>query len=246
MKRLTRVAVTTAILAAVAACAVAPDHLGNAIADPTRLADHVARDSARQPATVLKFSGVARGDRVADLAAGSGYYTALLSRVVGTGGKVYAVGAQRVVEKFDHIAALYPDYIERDPRHNVEYSVQKFDALSFPEPLDSVVMGLYYHDTVWSGVDRAAMNRAIIEALKPGGTYLVIDHAADETADLSVARTLHRMPGPLARAEIEAAGFDFVGKIDVLAQGGDDRARSIFDEDLRGQTNRFVYLFRKP
>ncbi|MEM9496051.1 MAG: methyltransferase domain-containing protein [Pseudomonadota bacterium] len=217
-----------------------------AIADKTRLKEHVARDEGRKPLEVLSFAGVKAGNKVADLAAGAGYYTALLSRIVGDAGKIYAVDPVRIFEAFPNARETFPGYLKEDPRGNVDYSVQKFDALKFDAPLDLVVMGLYYHDTVWTRADRAAMNKAIFDALKPGGTYLVIDHLAVAGADEAVTRELHRMVPGVVKPEVLAAGFEFAGETDVLANPDDPRDASVFDEALRGKTDRFVYLFRKP
>lgn len=228
-----------------------PSHAGNAtikdaIADPTRLEDHRARDEGRKPKAVLSLAAVKKGDKIADLAAGSGYYTALLSRVVGEDGRVYAVDPVRIFEAFPNAAKTFPAYQEKDPRENIEYSVQKFDELTFGEPLDGVVMGLYYHDTLWTGVDRAAMNSAIFDAVKSGGFYLVFDHNAAEGASEAVTQELHRMPAGIVMPEILDAGFEFAGTSDALVNAGDEFEKSVFDAALRGKTDRFVYLFRKP
>lgn len=222
------------------------DAISNAIADPTRLEDHRARDEGRNPASVLQFAGVKSGDAVADLAAGSGYYTALLSRVVGEEGEVYAIDPERIFESFPEARATFPKFAQDDPRNNVSYSVQKFDQLTFAAPLDAVVMGLYYHDTIWTGVDRAEMNKAIFNALKPGGVYLVFDHLAPEGAPDSVTQEHHRMVPGVVKPELEAASFEFIGESDALAHPDDPRNISVFDETIRGKTDRFIYLFRKP
>lgn len=217
-----------------------------AIKDPTRLEDQRARDEARKPKTILTFAGVKAGDKVADLAAGSGYYTAILSRVVGDGGKVYAIDPTRIFEFFPNAANTFPSYLEKDPRGNVDYSVQKFDELKFSEPLDAVVMGLYYHDTVWTEVDRAVMNKAIYDALKPGGVYLVIDHNSVADADAAVTQELHRMIPGVVKPEVLAAGFELAGESDALKNADDPLDDSVFGDNRRGKTDRFVYLFRKP
>ena len=217
-----------------------------AVEDASRLETHRARDAGRKPQAVLGLAGVKAGDKVADLAAGSGYYTALLSRVVGEGGAVHAVDPVRIFEAFPNARKTFPAYLESDPRSNVSYTVQKFDELSIPEPLDAVVMGLYYHDTLWTGVDRAAMNKAVYDALAPGGVYVVFDHFALEGADERVTQELHRMPPGIVKPEVEAAGFAFAGESDALSSAEDDKAKSVFAEELRGKTDRFVYLFRKP
>jgi len=60
------------------------------LAHPERPADERALDAGRKPAEVLKFFGVKPGDKVADILAGGGYYTVLLSQLVGETGVVYA------------------------------------------------------------------------------------------------------------------------------------------------------------
>ncbi len=220
--------------------------VAEAVSDESRLDEHTVRDAARKPEAVLSFAGIKSGDKVADLAAGSGYYTALLSRVVGEDGKVYAVDPTRIFDAFPNAAKTFPKYIENDPRENVEYSVQKFDELAFDESLDAVVMGLYYHDTVWTEVDRAAMNKAIYDSLKSGGVYLITDHNAASDADESVTKELHRMYPGAVKPEVLAAGFEFADKLDVLANADDPLTDSVFTDERRGKTDRFVYLFRKP
>ena len=215
--------------------------------DPSRLEEHVVRDESRKPAEILKLTGVRKGDKVADLAAGSGYYTALLSRIVGDSGKVYAVNPQRIFEAFPNARNAFPDYLEKDPRENIDYSIQKFDELTFAEPLDAVFMVLYYHDTLWTGADRNAMNKAIFDALKPGGLYLVIDHNARDGADkMKAAKQLHRMIPGVVKPEVLDAGFELAAESNVLSTPDDPLDDSVFADHRRGKTDRFVYLFRKP
>ncbi len=240
---------TIAVLAAALSTqALADGHgaIDAAVADQTRLEEHRARDAGRKPDEVLAFSMIKPGDRVADLAAGGGYYTALLSRLVGAEGAVYAVDPVRIFEAFPSAKDTFPGYLEKDPRQNVSYTVQKFDELTFPAPLDAVMMGLYYHDTLWTGVDRAAMNKAIFDALKPGGVYIIIDHLAAEGADEAVTEEFHRMVPGLVKPEVTAAGFEYEAASDVLKSSDDPRDISVFDETIRGATSRFVYRFRKP
>lgn len=247
---------------ALAACAAAPVETASveteveasaklaaveaAVADPTRIEEHLERDAGRKPADVLAFAGVEPGDKVAELAAGGGYYTALLSRIVGAEGHVYAVDPSLIFEAFPPAKEGFPKYIAADPRENVSYSVQRLDALKLEEPLDAVFMVLYYHDTIWTGEDRAAMNKAIYDALKPGGVYLVLDHHALAGAPDSVTQDLHRMNAAIVKPEVIAAGFKLKAESDLFRNPGDPRDTSVFDAAWRGKTDRFVYLFEKP
>lgn len=246
MHTLISIVATAAAAFAVLASSPAMAGVADAVADPTRLAEHRDRDAARKPAAVLSLTDVKAGDAVADLAAGSGYYTAILSRIVGEQGTVHAVDPVRIFEAFPNASKTFPAYQEKDPRENISYSVQRFDELAFDQPLDLVVMGLYYHDTLWTGVDRAAMNTAIFNALKPGGAFLVIDHIGLANAKEDITKTQHRMVPGTAKPEILSAGFVLEAESDALSNPEDSRDSSVFDAAIRGKTDRFVYPFRKP
>jgi predicted methyltransferase len=222
------------------------DLVAAAVSDPTRLEDQIARDADRKPAEILRLAGVKPGDKVAEIAPGGGYYTALLSRIVGDDGKIYAVAGARAFPAFPAAKTVFPAYLEKDPRANVVYSAQELDGLSLPEPVDEALMILYYHDTIWSGEDRAKMNKAIFDALKPGGVYLVIDHDALDGAGDGVTKALHRMEKKIVVPEVTAAGFKLEKESDLLRHPEDPRNDSVFDEGRRGKTDRFIYLFRKP
>jgi predicted methyltransferase len=247
MRHLNRTALAlVALIAAAPVAAQAGDAVQDAIADPTRIEKQRARDEGRKPAAILNLVGVKAGDKVADLAAGGGYYTALLSRLVGPDGKVYAVDPQLIFDAFPNAKDGFPNYLKQDPRGNIEYSVQRFDALTLPEPIDAVFMVLYYHDTVWTGEDRANMNKAIFEALKPGGAFLVVDHHGLKDAGVDITKSLHRMDATPVIPEVTNAGFVLETNSDLLAHPDDARDVSVFDSSIRGKTDRFVYLFRKP
>lgn len=217
-----------------------------AVQDETRLPEAIERDTARKPGDVMTFAGVGSGDRIVEFAPAGGYYTALLSRAVGETGHVYAVDPERIFEYFPNGRKGFPAYIEKDPRANVTYSIQKLDALDVPGPLDQAWMVLYYHDTIWTKEDRQEMNKRIFHALEPGGVFLVLDHHALAGAPDSVTRDLHRVDAALVQREIEAAGFVLDATSDLLANPDDPRNDSVFGEDRRGNTDRFLWRFKKP
>lgn len=188
-----------------------------------------AQDPARQPEAVLRLAGIGAGDVVLELAPGAGYYTGLLSRVVGNAGWVIAVDPYRLLEHDPQASEVFPSYQLQDPRPNVDYMVQRLDSLDVPGDLDQAWMVRYYEQTVRTGVDRTEMNQRIFDALKPGGVFLVVDQAPKASAaggDMPV------VDAPLARQEIEAAGFVLQNPATELV-------------DQRG-SERVVYRFVKP
>ncbi len=221
-------------------------HILSAIDDPTRQKEHIERDKARLPAKILSYLSIEQGSEVAELAAGSGYYAALLSRAVGDNGTVYAVDPSLIFDYFPQAKETFNKFMQLDPRSNIHYSVQRMDELKIGEPVDAVLMALYYHDTIWTGENRPEMNRAIYQALKPGGRFVVIDHHAVSGADADVNKQLHRMDASIVIPEVTAAGFVLVEKSSVLSNSSDPRTQSVFLPEWKGKTDRFVYVFERP
>ncbi len=239
-------AVALSALVAVAAPAVAqtvdPAYAA-AVADPLRPADEVARDSLRHPDQTLAFADIGAGDKIADIRPGAGYFTRLFARVVGADGHVYAFVPNRTAERenprADALVSAYP---------NVTRVNGDLDAMTFDQPLDVVFMSQEYHDfhIPRFGVDVAKMNKAIFDALKPGGLFVVIDHEAAAGAGTTAVETLHRIEGAQLRREVEAAGFVFDGESAAVDNPADDHTLNVFDDAIRGKTDQFVYRFRKP
>lgn len=208
-----------------------------------------ALDAGRKPAELLTFIGVKPGWVVADIAAGGGYTTELLQRAVGDAGLVYGQNSKMLLEKFlekPWSARLARPVMQRVVRVDADFDDPiPSDAL----PLDAVTMVLFYHDTVWVEVDRAAMNRAIFSALKPGGVYVIVDHSAKPGDGDSVAGTFHRIDEELVKSEVQAAGFVLDGSADFLRNPADTRDWNDSPRaagDRRGTSDRFVLRFRKP
>lgn len=222
------------------------DPVAAAVSDASRPAAARVQDSFRRPAEILAFSGVKPGDFVIEIGPGAGYYTALLSRVVGPTGRVLAIDSERLFEFMPRAREAFTAYSAADPRDNVEYRPQRLDELDLPEGAEQVWMVQFYHDTVYLGDDRAAMNRTIFERLAPGGVYLVIDHHAAEGTGAAAARELHRVDAAMVRAEVEAAGFVLESQSDALAHPEDPQTDSVFDDRRRGRTDQFVFRFVKP
>lgn len=221
-----------------------------AVADPSRPAEDAARDANRKPAETLAFTGVKPGDRVADYIANSGYFTRLFSDVVGPKGRVFAVELNEIVT-FPNVAKSYAVLQAWAPsRPNVTLTTVPAAApLSFPEKLDVFWISQNYHDLhdkFLGPKDVAAFNRQVFEALKPGGVYIVLDHAAAKGAPADVTETLHRIEADTVKREVEAAGFVLEAQSDLLANPDDPHTKGVFDASIQGHTDQFILKFRRP
>ena len=218
-----------------------------ALADTRRSDDERGRDAVRHAAETLAFAGIEPGDRVADIFPGGGYWTRLFAVAVGDEGHVYpTIRPDGVAGEYEtpvlDVAAQYP---------NATMARTPYDALAYPEPLDVIFTAQNYHDmglTEYNLGDRAQMNASAFAALKPGGLYVIIDHAAADGAALETdAQTaLHRIDQAIVRAEVEAAGFVFDAESDVLRNAADTRTTNVFAPAIRGSTDQFMMRFRKP
>jgi predicted methyltransferase len=221
-----------------------PAYITAAVADSARPAEDKQRDADRKPAETLAFAGVKPGDTVIEIAPGKGYYTRLLSVVVGPKGKVYAATSQPKPDAPPPAVQA----IAADPHYsNVSVSFQRVADLKLPQGADLVWTSLNYHDFHnIPDVDLATINRAIFAALKSGGTYFVLDHAAEAGSGLRDTNTLHRIDEETVKQEVTAAGFKLVGESDILRNKSDPHTAKVFDPEIRGHTDQFALKFKKP
>jgi predicted methyltransferase len=213
------------------------------VASPDRTEADRQTDVRRKPESLLAFTGVRQGMNVLDMGAGAGYSTELLARAVGPQGRVYAqespAGSPRARERFEERA-------KTPAMRNVVRVLREYDNPIPPggRQLDMVTFFFAYHDTAFMSVDRAKMNRALFEALKPGGILIVADHSAQPGAGTSVVKTLHRIEESTLRGEIEAAGFKLIAEADFLRNPGDMRDAIVFRS--QSPVDEFVLKFVKP
>jgi predicted methyltransferase len=244
----------TILLAALAAfgCAnaAAADIYDTAVAHAGRDADDLKRDPVDHPAQVLRTAGIRPGMQVADFFAADGYYSELLSYVVGPKGHVLLIN-NPPYDKFAKDA--WKERIDKHRLANVEHrSVDPANMQLPAASLDAVIMVKVYHDLYWVApevgwpkVDASAVLEQLAQALKPGGILLVVDHAAKAGTGNADAGTLHRIDESFMRKDFEAHGFKFERKADFLRRADDPRNQVSYKEPIVGKTDRFVYVFRK-
>jgi predicted methyltransferase len=233
------------LLAGSALAAAAPAYVAKAVADPTRPKADVAADALRDPADTLAFAGVKPGMSVAELFPGGGYYTRMISDVVGPKGQILAIenagwkGAAEADRKM--MADLN--------RPNIQLDVEPFGQMKIPGQVDLFWITQNYHDlkiAKYGAVDMAAFNRQVFAALKPGGTYFIVDHEANPGVTLEQIAVLHRIEKAQVIREVTAAGFRLAGEGKFLNRPGDDHTKPIFDPAVQGKTDQYALKFVKP
>jgi predicted methyltransferase len=233
-----------------AAASPLPPNAPGAVADKARPAEDVARDADRKPAEMIAFAGIKPGGKVVDLIPGKGYFTRIFAQAVGPSGHVYAYFPSELdgmlKGKEPSITAVTGDRTNYPNVSLIHAPVMKFAT---PEPVDVVWTSQNYHDmhdSFFGPADLAVVNKAIYNALKPGGTYVVLDHAAAAGTGLRDTETLHRIDPAAVKKEVMAAGFEFAGEDDALKNPADPHTKNVFDPSIRGKTDQFIFKFRKP
>ncbi len=231
--------------------AAGPATYENALKHPNRRAADYDRDARRKPDEILAFFGIEPGMTVLDMFSGGGYYSELLSYVVGPDGRVVA-----------HSNAAYLDFVgdEFNERHadgrlaNVKVMMAENNELDLPaKEFDAVILILSYHDIFhvdiengWLKIDGPKLLAELYQGMKPGAILGVVDHYAEAGSPRETGNSVHRIDPGIVISELEIAGFALDGKSSILRNMDDDYSKSVFDPELRGKTDRFVLRFRKP
>ena len=224
------------ILTFVAACAATAPDYKTILTSADRPDAERKLDEVRKPHEVMAFYDVKKGDKVADLVAARGYYTAVLSHLVGPEGVVYSANQAARPELHERV--------KQPSMKNVRVIDGPFDKLALPQDgsLDFVLIHLDYHEV--AADVRPAMNQRVFGALKRGGTYGVVDHSAVEGSGDRDAKTLHRIDKRLVIKEVTSVGFRLDKEGTMLSRPDDTRDFSV--TKIRDRSDRFVLKFEKP
>jgi predicted methyltransferase len=207
----------------------------------------IARDAARKPADMIAFAHVVPGAKVVDIMAGGGYFTRVFSNAVGSGGHVTAIVPPSSAER-DPVSAKSITDLASDASYGNISVLPGLNDPSLSGNIDVAWTSQNYHDLHNFLPPEGVMgfNKAVFAILKPGGIYVVLDHAAVAGSGTAATNTLHRIDPAVVKAEVVAAGFVFDGESKVLANPADAHTALVFDPSIRGKTDQFVYRFRKP
>ena len=245
------------IAAALAGClpslaaAAEPAEVAAAIAAPGRTADNVKLDENRKPAELLQFLGLQQGMRVIDMFGANKYWAEIMAPAVGPYGQVIVWQPMQFIN--DKNKAAFAEFAARQPNTALIYSPFEDPRIS-TNAFDFMIMNLDYHDVYWENpqrkivrMDPDAWVRRLYDAMKPGATVGIIDHVAAPGGNTrEVVAKLHRIDPAVVRADFERAGFVLEAESDLLRNPADDHSKLVFDESIRGRTDRFIFRFRKP
>lgn len=229
----------------------AADIYDRAVQHSGRTDDDVKRDALDHPAEILRLAAIRPGMKVADFMAGDGYYSELLSYIVGPKGHVLLINNP----SFDRWANnAWQGRIAHNRLPNVEHETLDLNNLELAEgSLDAVLLIKVYHDLYWVDDNKkewpdfntAAVLDKLVKALKAGGTLVLVDHSSQPGAGTSVAASLHRIDETYARHDFESRGLKLVARSDALRRADDPRTQISYKEPILGKTDRFVLVFRK-
>jgi predicted methyltransferase len=244
-----RLSVVVLALAAVAPAAIyaaapgTPAYVAAAVADTSRPDADRATDANRKPAETIAFAGVRPGMIVGEFYPGGGYFTRMLSDVVGPRGHIYGMENLRWDDPKSDKAVIDAT------KGNVSIDARAFGTVDFPQPLDLAWVTQNYHDlkiAKYGVVDTIAFDRGVFNALKPGGIFFVLDHEAPPGTDVAAIEKLHRIEKAQVIREVTSVGFKLVDEGTFLRRPTDDHTLPIFDKKVQGQTDQYALKFVKP
>lgn len=236
--------------AAIAGDAASDSIYARAVADPARSEEDRTRDARDKPADILALAGFAPGMKVADIFAGGGYYSELISDVVGPGGSVLMLN-NTAYQQFAR--EELKERLKDGRLANVKpMLVESCNLRLGKEDLDGALIVMSYHDLYyvdeqggWAPINAGNFLDQIHAALKPGGAFLIVDHAARSGTGKDAAQDLHRVDETFAKRDIESHGFKLEKTWDGLRNSADEHTKLVFDPSIRGKTDRFVHVYRR-
>ena len=246
-------------IAAVVALAVSavpaqaePANVAAAVANTAARSEaNVKLDEGRKPVELLSFLGLERGMHVLDMFGANRYWAEIIAPAIGPEGTLIVWQPTQFIN--DKRKAEFAELAAK--QRNVALIITPFEAPRLgTNAYDFLLMNLDYHDVYWESAERKIPRmepdvwlRNLYAAVKPGAVVGIIDHTANPGGDTrAVVDKLHRIDPAVVRADFERAGFVLEAESPLLRNPADDRTLLVFDEKIRGRTDRFIFKFRKP
>ena len=242
MKSLLTLVAATAMFVGSNAMAIDADQLKADLASPDRSDADKALDAGRKPVQVLEYVGLEEGMTVLDVMSGGGWYTEVLSLAVGPEGTVYMQNSPASLARGTTEETVTARVARLD---NVERVNKDLNDLGLAaNSVDFAITNLNFHDVYNANPEAAqAMLQAVKTVIKPGGTFVIIDHAGTMGADNA---TLHRVPKESVLAAVREAGLTVVeSDSQILHVPSDDHTLTPFAADLERNTDRFILKLTK-
>ena len=229
-----------------------PANVAAAVADTgARSEANLKLDESRKPAELLAFLGLGRGDQVIDMFGLNRYWAEIIAPAIGPEGRLIVWQPTQFMN--DKRKAEFEEFAAK--AGNVALISTPFEAPRIgTSAYDFMIMNLDYHDVYWQNPERKitrmepdAWLKTLYAAMKPGAVVGIIDHVASPGGDTrEVVEKLHRIDPAVVRADFERAGFVLEAESPLLRNPADDHSLLVFDEKIRGKTDRFIFKFRKP
>lgn len=232
--------------------ATADDYIQKALTHPDRPSKELLLDPLRKPAQVLDFFQLKKGMNVIDVFAGEGYYTEILSHLVGRSGSV-AMYNHSVWEAYSKKGS--DERIKNNRLPNVYQVMQDLNNTKLKKnhyDVATIILGM--HDLYLKSeksesgdkINTPAFLASLYQGIKPGGVVGIIEHDTKQGTAPVESAELHRLDSHFIKQIMEQAGFLFEAESNILKNANDDYSKVVWSKGLRRHTDRAVMRFRKP
>ncbi len=252
MRRLFTLTIAAALALGAAPAWAEPANVAAAVANTSARSEaNLKLDEGRKPAELLAFLGLEQGAQVIDMFGANRYWAEIMAPAVGPQGRVIVWQPTQFIN--DKRKAEFAEFAAK--AGNVALITTPFEApMLGTNAYDFMIMNLDYHDVYWTNPERKIVRmdpddwlKRLYAAMKPGAVVGIVDHAANPGGDTRVVvEKLHRIDPAVVRADFERAGFVLEAESQLLRNPADDRSLNVFDDKIRGRTDRFIFKFRKP